>query len=245
LPESLDEAIALPTDFSAKIARDTQKYLQQETGITNVVDPWGGSYYVEKLTADLADRARELMKEIEDLGGMAKAIEQGLPKLRIEEAAARKQARIDGGTDKIIGVNLFPNLDEEENIDVLEVDNKVVRESQVSRLESIKGVRDAGAVAGALAGLRQCAATGEGNLLEKAVVAARARATLGEISDALETSFGPPTASSLVPTPTKCSRTTTFRPLASLPENSPKRTAGSPASWWPSLARTATTVELK
>jgi len=187
---SLDEAIALPTDFSAKIARDTQKYLQEETGITNVVDPWGGSYYVEKLTADLADRARELMKEIEDLGGMAKAIEQGVPKLRIEEAAARKQARIDGSIDKIIGVNLFPNLDEEERIDVLEVDNKAVRESQIARLENIRGVRDEGAVAGALEGLRQCAATGQGNLLEKAVIASRVRATLGEISDALETSFG-------------------------------------------------------
>jgi len=187
---SLDEAIALPTDFSAKIARDTQKYLQQETGITRVVDPWGGSYYVEKLTAQLADRARKLMAEIEELGGMAKAIEQGVPKLRIEEAAARKQARIDGGTDKIIGVNLFPNLDEEEHIDVLEVDNKAVREGQVARLEEVKATRDSGAVAGALDALKQCAATGEGNLLACAVAAARARATLGEISDAMEASFG-------------------------------------------------------
>jgi methylmalonyl-CoA mutase len=187
---SLDEAIALPTDFSAKIARDTQKYLQQETGITQVVDPWGGSYYVEKLTAQLADRARELMAEIEDLGGMAKAIEQGVPKLRIEEAAARKQARIDGGTDKIIGVNLFPNLDEEEEIDVLEVDNKAVREGQVARLKEVKATRDQGAVAGALEALKQCTATGEGNLLESAIAAARARATLGEISDAMEASFG-------------------------------------------------------
>lgn len=187
---SLDEAIALPTDFSAKIARDTQKYLQQETGITRVVDPWGGSYYVEKLTAQLADRARVLMAEIEELGGMAKAIEQGVPKLRIEEAAARKQARIDGGIDKIIGVNLFPNLDEEEQIDVLEVDNKAVREGQVARLQDVKAKRDQGAVAGALEALKQCAATGEGNLLAHAVAAARARATLGEISDAMEASFG-------------------------------------------------------
>ena len=231
---SLDEAIALPTDFSAKIARDTQKYLQQETGITNVVDPWGGSYYVEKLTADLADRARTLMQEVEDLGGMAKAIEKGVPKLRIEEAAARKQARIDGGTDKIIGVNLFPNLDEEEKIEVLEVDNKAVRESQLAKLKKVKAERDEGAVAGALEALRQCAtlspspspgeredvsgvseaveeafvtpptsepsplSTGEGpgerdltnNLLNLAVTAARARATLGEISDALESAFG-------------------------------------------------------
>ncbi|MEM9930994.1 MAG: methylmalonyl-CoA mutase, partial [Bacteroidota bacterium] len=187
---SLDEAIALPTDFSAKIARDTQKYLQEATGITRVVDPWGGSYYVEKLTAQLADRARMLMAEIEDLGGMAKAIEAGLPKLRIEEAAARKQARIDGGTDKIIGVNLFPNLDEEEEIDVLEVDNKAVREAQVVRLAKIKAERDEGEVTGALEALKQCAASGEGNLLEYAVAAARARATLGEISDAMEASFG-------------------------------------------------------
>ncbi|WP_020568200.1 methylmalonyl-CoA mutase [Neolewinella persica] len=187
---SLDEAIALPTDFSAKIARDTQKYLQQETGITRVVDPWGGSYYVEKLTAQLAERARELMSEIEELGGMAKAIEQGVPKLRIEEAAARKQARIDGGTDKIIGVNLFPNLDEEEVIDVLEVDNKAVREGQVTRLKEVKANRDSGAVAGALEALKQCAETGKGNLLGMAVAAARARATLGEISDAMEASFG-------------------------------------------------------
>ncbi len=160
---SLDEAIALPTDFSAKIARDTQKYLQQETGITKVVDPWGGSYYVEKLTADLADRARELMKEVEDLGGMAKAIEKGVPKLRIEEAAARKQARIDGGTDKIIGVNLFPNLDEEEQIEVLEVDNKAVRASQLAKLKKVKAERDEGAVAGALEALRQCAVGGLGD----------------------------------------------------------------------------------
>jgi len=188
---SLDEAIALPTDFSAKIARDTQKYLQSDAvGITKVVDPWGGSYYVEKLTADLADRARALMKEVEELGGMARAIEKGLPKLRIEEAAARKQARIDGGTEKIIGVNLFRNEDEEQQIDTLEVDNKAVRKSQIARLENIKGVRDGGAVAGALEVLRACAATGNGNLLALAVEAARARATLGEISDALESVFG-------------------------------------------------------
>jgi methylmalonyl-CoA mutase len=187
---SLDEAIALPTDFSAKIARDTQKYLQEETGITNVVDPWAGSYYVEKLTADLADRAWSLIEEIEEMGGMAKAIEQGFPKLKIEEAAARKQARIDGGTDKIIGVNLFPNLDEEEKIDVLEVDNKAVRESQLARLKQVKADRNDLAVEAALEGLRRCAAGGEGNLLEKAVIASRARATLGEISDAFETDFG-------------------------------------------------------
>jgi methylmalonyl-CoA mutase len=187
---SLDEAMALPTDFSAKIARDTQKYLQEETGITRVVDPWGGSYYVEKLTADLVGRARELMQEIEDLGGMAKAIEQGVPKLRIEEAAARKQARIDGGVDKIIGVNLFPNLDEEEKIEVLEVDNEAVREAQLKKLKKVKGVRNEGAVAGALNALKQGAESGDGNLLDLSVKAARLRATLGEISDALESVFG-------------------------------------------------------
>ncbi|MBC6994562.1 methylmalonyl-CoA mutase [Neolewinella lacunae] len=187
---SLDEAIALPTDFSAKIARDTQKYLQRETGIPRVVDPWGGSYYVEKLTAELAERAWSLLEEVEALGGMAKAIEQGLPKLRIEEAAARKQARIDGGQEKIIGVNLFPNPDGEEKIEVLEVDNQAVREAQIARIQRVKAERDAGAVAGALEALRQCAATGEGNLLEKSVAAARVRATLGEISSALEDVFG-------------------------------------------------------
>ncbi|SEP95170.1 methylmalonyl-CoA mutase [Neolewinella agarilytica] len=189
---SLDEAIALPTDFSAKIARDTQKYLQQDTGITRVVDPWAGSYYVEKLTADLADRAWTLIEEIEEMGGMAKAIEQGFPKLKIEEAAARKQARIDGGTDKIIGVNLFPNLEEEEKIEVLEVDNKAVRESQIARIQQVKAERDEGAAAGALEALRQCAknlSPGK-NLLQAAVHAARARATLGEISEALESAFG-------------------------------------------------------
>ncbi|MEO0732417.1 MAG: methylmalonyl-CoA mutase [Bacteroidota bacterium] len=187
---SLDEAIALPTDFSAKIARDTQKYLQQETGITKVVDPWGGSYYVEKLTHDLAERAWALIEEIEELGGMAKAIEQGFPKLKIEEAAARKQARIDSGRDKIIGVNLFPNLDEEEQIDVLEVDNKAVREAQIARIQHVKAERDAGAVAGALSALRKGAESGGENLLALAVDAARARATLGEISLALEEAFG-------------------------------------------------------
>ena len=186
---SLDEAIALPTDFSAKIARDTQKYLQEEAGITKVVDPWGGSYYVEKLTQDLADRAWALIEEIEQMGGMAKAIEQGFPKLKIEEAAARKQARIDGGIDKIIGINLFPNLDEEEHIDVLEVDNKSVRESQIARIKAIKAKRDEGAAAGALEALKQGAAGGA-NLLELAVTAARARCTLGEISEAMEHSFG-------------------------------------------------------
>ncbi len=187
---SLDEAMALPTDFSAKIARDTQKYLQERSGITRVVDPWGGSYFVETLTAELADRARTLMAEIEELGGMAKAIERGVPKLRIEEAAARKQARIDGGTDKIIGVNLFPNLEEEEQIEVLAVDNEAVRNSQVERLARLRADREQKDVDRTLAALREVADTGKGNLLAAAVECATARATLGEISDAMESVFG-------------------------------------------------------
>ena len=187
---SLDEAIALPTDFSAKIARDTQKYLQQETGITKVVDPWAGSYYVEYLTKEIADKAWALIEEIEELGGMAKAIENGLPKLKIEEAAAKKQARIDSGIDKIIGVNLFINQDEEETLDVLEVDNSAVRKAQVEKLKQIKANRDILEVDIALINLQNCAKTGEGNLLELAIEAARKRATLGEISDAMEIHFG-------------------------------------------------------
>lgn len=186
---ALDEAIALPTDFSAKIARDTQLYLQRETDITRVVDPWGGSYYVEYLTDRLARRAWELIQEVEALGGMAKAIENGLPKLRIEEAAARKQARIDGGKDKIVGVNVF-QIKEEQEIEILEVDNSAVRESQIRRINEVKSKRDEPAVQLALEALYQCAKTGEGNLLEHAVEAARARATLGEISYAMERVFG-------------------------------------------------------
>jgi methylmalonyl-CoA mutase len=186
---ALDEAIALPTDFSAKIARDTQKYLQSETDITRVVDPWGGSYYMEYLTDRLARRAWELIEEVEALGGMTKAIENGLPKLRIEEAAARKQARIDGGKDKIVGVNIF-QVEDSQKIDIREVDNTAVRESQIARLKEIKSARDEAAVQQALEALYRCAETGEGNLLEHAVEAARARATLGEISDAMERVFG-------------------------------------------------------
>ena len=186
---SLDEAIALPTDFSAKIARDTQLFLQNETGITKVVDPWAGSYYVEYLTEQLTKRAWALIQEVEELGGMAKAIEQGLPKLRIEEAAARKQARIDSGQDCIVGVNIF-QTDDEKEIDILKVDNTAVRESQVARLQNIKAVRNKVAVQAALENLYQCARSGEGNLLAEAVKAARQRATLGEISDAMERAFG-------------------------------------------------------
>jgi methylmalonyl-CoA mutase len=186
---ALDEALALPTDFSAKIARDTQIYLQKETDITRAVDPWAGSYYVEYLTEKLAERAWELIEEVEQLGGMAKAIESGLPKLRIEEAAARKQARIDGGKDFIVGVNIFRS-EEESPIDLLEIDNNAVLKSQVARLQQIKANRNNEEVSDALKMIAHAAATGEGNLLALAVHAARHRATLGEISDAMESSFG-------------------------------------------------------
>jgi methylmalonyl-CoA mutase len=186
---ALDEAIALPSDFSARIARNTQIYLQEETGITRVVDPWGGSYYVESLTHELINRASALIAEVEELGGMTKAIESGLPKMRIEEAAARRQARIDSGRETIVGVNKY-RREEEKAIDVLEVDNVEVRRKQIVRLEDLKRTRDGEAVRASLDALTQCAATGEGNLLELAVNAARTRGTLGEISDALEKVFG-------------------------------------------------------
>lgn len=186
---SLDEAVALPTDFSAGIARDTQIYLQKETDIIKAVDPWGGSYYVEYLTDQLVEKAWGLIQEVEDLGGMAKAIENGLPKLRIEEAAARKQARIDSGKDKIVGVNVF-RLEEEAEMKTLEVDNSAVRESQINRINLAKANRNEDAVQKALQALIECAKSGEGNLLALAVDAARLRATLGEISDAMETHFG-------------------------------------------------------
>ncbi len=186
---SLDEAIALPTDFSAKIARDTQLFIQKDTGLTKIVDPWAGSYYVEYLTNKLLNQAWALIEEVESLGGMAKAIEQGLPKLRIEEAAARKQAHIDGGQDQIVGVNVF-QVEEEMQLDILQVDNTAVRESQIARLKELKATRNGAAVKSSLEALFQCAKTGEGNLLEKAVDCALHRATLGEISDALEQAFG-------------------------------------------------------
>ena len=186
---SLDEAVALPTDFSAKIARDTQIYLQKETNITKIVDPWGGSYYVEKLTAELVDRAWSLIQEVEALGGMTKAIENGLPKLRIEEAAARKQARIDSGKDKIVGVNIFPTDDQTE-MELLEVDNAEVRRGQIASIQKVKKERNEEIAQKALKALAHSAETGSGNLLELAVTAARARATLGEISSAMEEHFG-------------------------------------------------------
>ncbi|EAY27435.1 methylmalonyl-CoA mutase [Microscilla marina] len=186
---SLDEAIALPTDFSARIARNTQLYLQDETNITKVVDPWGGSYYVERLTHDLMHRAWELIQEVEELGGMAKAIETGLPKMRIEEAAARKQARIDAGKDVILGVNKY-RPDEEKEIELLEVDNTAVLKSQLARLAKLKQERNQADVDAALAAISKAAETGEGNLLDLAVKAARVRASLGEISQAMEKVFG-------------------------------------------------------
>jgi methylmalonyl-CoA mutase len=186
---ALDEAIALPTDFSARIARNTQIYLQEETQITKTVDPWGGSYYVESLTNEIAEKAWQLIQEVEELGGMTKAIEAGIPKLRIEEAAARKQARIDSGQDIIVGVNQF-RLEKEDPLQILDVDNQMVRKQQLAQLETIKANRDSEKVKNSLEKLIYCAKTNEGNLLEIAVEAARNRATLGEISDALETIFG-------------------------------------------------------
>jgi methylmalonyl-CoA mutase len=186
---ALDEAIALPTDFSARIARNTQIYLQEETKITKTVDPWAGSFYVESLTNEIAQNAWKLIEEVEELGGMTKAIETGVPKLRIEEAAARKQARIDSNQDIIVGVNKY-RLEKEDPLQILDVDNQMVRRQQLEQLERIKATRDTEKAQLSLEKLTLCAQTGEGNLLELAVEAARNRATLGEISDALETVFG-------------------------------------------------------
>ncbi len=184
---SLDEAIALPTDFSARIARNTQLFLQEETGICKVIDPWAGSYFVESLTQSLMNRAWAHIQEVEELGGMAKAIETGLPKLRIEEAAARRQARIDSGKEAVIGVNMF-RVEKEDKLEIREVDNTAVRDSQIKQLQGVKAGRDNAKVEAALAALT-AAAAGNGNLLELAVNAARERATLGEISFALEKVF--------------------------------------------------------
>lgn len=186
---ALDEAIALPTDFSARIARNTQIYIQEETHTTKAIDPWAGSNYVEKLTEEIASKAWALIQEVEEMGGMTKAIEAGLPKLRIEEAAARKQARIDSGKDKIIGVNLF-EVDDQTKMDILEVDNSAVRESQISRLNQLRGERDESAALESLNAITEAAKSGRGNLLELAIDAARKRASLGEISSALESVFG-------------------------------------------------------
>ena len=186
---ALDEAIALPSDFAARIARNTQLILQEETGIGQVVDPWGGSYMMEHLTHDMANKARELMAEIDELGGMAKAIESGIPKLRIEEAAAKKQARIDRGEDVIVGVNKF-QIDQQDEVDILEIDNEQVRDAQLARLATIRESRDDSRVSETLSALTAAAESGQGNLLSLAIDATRARATVGEISDALEQVYG-------------------------------------------------------
>jgi methylmalonyl-CoA mutase len=186
---ALDEAIALPTEFSARIARNTQLVIQEEAGITNVVDPWGGSYMMESLTQKIADKARALIEEVDLQGGMAKAIETGLPKLRIEEAAARKQARIDRGDDVIVGVNKY-KLESEEDVDILQIDDNAVRDAQLARLESLKADRDSNAVSDILNEIIRCASSKEGNLLELSIEAIRRRATVGEISDAMEKEFG-------------------------------------------------------
>jgi methylmalonyl-CoA mutase len=186
---SLDEAIALPTDFSARIARNTQLYLKDETNITKVIDPWGGSYYVEYLTDALLKKGLEHIHEIESYGGMTKAIEQGIPKMKIEEASARRQARIDSGKETIVGVNKY-QPESEESIDILEVDNTAVRLSQIKKIEKIKKQRDNDKVKSCLNELTKCAETGKGNLLDLSIKAARERATLGEISYALEKVYG-------------------------------------------------------
>ncbi|MDD4309833.1 MAG: methylmalonyl-CoA mutase family protein, partial [Candidatus Cloacimonetes bacterium] len=186
---SLDEAIALPTDFSARIARNTQLYLQNETGVCKVIDPWAGSYYVESLTDSLMHKAWNHIMEVEKLGGMAKAIETGLPKMRIEEASARRQAKIDSGADTIVGVNKY-RLEQEAPMDILEVDNTAVRSAQLARLAKLRNERNSNDVAASLSAITKCAETGEGNLLELAIDAARKRASLGEISDAMEKVFG-------------------------------------------------------
>lgn len=186
---ALDEAIALPTDFSARIARNTQIYLQEETGITKHIDPWAGSFYMEKMTHEIANKAWELIEEVEKLGGMTKAIETGVPKMRIEEAAAKRQARIDSNKDVIVGVNKYPT-DEKDSFDILEVDNTKVRDGQIHRLNKMKAERDNDLVAEQLLALTDAAKNNTGNLLELAVEAARSRASLGEISDAIEVAFG-------------------------------------------------------
>ncbi|MDR3437593.1 methylmalonyl-CoA mutase [Telmatospirillum sp.] len=186
---ALDEALALPTDFSARIARNTQLFIQQETGICKIIDPWAGSYYVESLTDQLARRAWSLIQEVEATGGMAKAIEAGIPKMRIEEAAARTQARIDAGRQTVLGVNKY-KLDDEESVDVLKVDNSSVREQQIAKLHKLRANRNQADVDHALNAITEACATGTGNLLDLAVIAVRARASVGEVSDACEKVFG-------------------------------------------------------
>jgi len=186
---ALDEAIALPTEFSARIARNTQLIIQEETHITNVVDPWAGSYMMEKLTQDMADAAWKIIEEVDAMGGMVKAVDSGWAKLKIEASAAEKQARIDSGKDVIVGVNKY-KLAKEDAIEILEVDNHAVRENQVKRLNALKAKRDAAKVKAALDALTACAESGKGNLLDLSIQAIRLRATVGEVSDALEKAWG-------------------------------------------------------
>jgi methylmalonyl-CoA mutase len=186
---SLDEAIALPSDFAARIARNTQLIIQEETHICNVVDPWAGSYLMERLTQDMADKAWAIIEEVEGLGGMTRAVESGWAKLKIEECAAAKQARIDSGKDVIVGVNKYRPA-HEDPVEIREIDNSAVREAQITRLKQVRANRDAAAVQGALAGLTECARSGQGNLLDLTIQAVRARATVGEVSDALEKVWG-------------------------------------------------------
>ena len=186
---SLDEAIALPSENSARIARNTQLFIQEETQVTKLIDPWAGSYYIESLTNDLANKAWELINEIEDLGGMASAIDSGIPKMRIEESAAKRQAKIDVGKEIIVGVNAY-QVDQEEEINTLEIDNNLVKENQIKRIKSIKKSRSDNEVKKALLALTQAAKSGKGNLLELSIEAAKHRATLGEISSAMEEAFG-------------------------------------------------------
>ena len=186
---ALDEAIALPTEFSARIARNTQLIIQEETHITNVVDPWAGSYMMESLTQQMADKAWALIEEVDAMGGMTRAVDSGWAKLKIEAAAAEKQARIDSGRDVIVGVNKY-RLDKEDHVDILEVDNVKVREAQIARLKAVKAARDSARVQQALDAITKIAETGQGNLLAAAIEAMRARATVGEVSDAMEKAFG-------------------------------------------------------
>jgi len=244
---ALDEAIALPTDFSARIARNTQIYIQEETNITKSIDPWAGSYYVEKLTELIAERAWEHIKEIEKLGGMAKAIETGIPKLRIEEAAARKQARIDSGLDIIVGLNKY-RLEKEDPIEILDVDNTKVRESQIARLKELRANRDETKVKNALAAITEAVKNKTGNLLELAVEAAKARATLGEISYACEVVAGRYKAITRMNTgvySSEIKNDSDFEKAKMLVAEFAKKEGRQPLLWWPNLGRMGMTEELK
>ena len=241
---ALDEALALPTDFSARIARNTQLLLQQESGTTRPIDPWGGSYYVEWLTHQLAEKARAHIGEVAEHGGMAQAISDGIPKLRIEEAAARTQARIDSGAQTVIGINKY-QVDEDHEIEVLKVENSRVRAEQIAKLQQLRADRDQAAVDAALAELTRRRLGARGNLLALAIDAARAKATVGEISDALEkvwVATRPRSVPSPGSTATKSERSAIFRPPSNWSRSSPRPTAAGRASWSPRWARMAMTA---